>query len=154
MQLSTVQWLLEHTASSIEEANDAARTVWILLFEHFAVFTSGGNELEGAVFNVAGEERDEEEDAEKNAVIMALLRVMVLRGAPPPELLSQLSPERAQVVQEGERLRARLPAYLAQRQALLEEHSRLIAPLRDLVSLYEDPTNVEDLWALGLGAAP
>jgi hypothetical protein len=58
------------------------------------------------------------------------------------------------MLQEGGRLRARLPAYLVQRRALLDEHCPLIAPLRALVHGYEEPTTTEELWATGLGADP
>jgi hypothetical protein len=58
------------------------------------------------------------------------------------------------LVQEGVRLRARLPAYLVQRRALLETHCPLIKPLRAIVSGYEVSSATEDLWATGLGAAP
>jgi hypothetical protein len=58
------------------------------------------------------------------------------------------------VVEEGARLRAGFPAYLARRRALLAEDTSLIAPLRALVSSYEEPTTTEELWATGLGALP
>jgi hypothetical protein len=80
----------------------------------------------------------------------ALLRVMVLRGAPPDSLTTRLAPDHAQVVQEGARLRVRFPAYLAQRQAFLDAHCPLIAPLQDLVHGYEMPTVTDELWATGL----
>jgi hypothetical protein len=65
----------------------------------------------------------------------ALLRVMVLRDAPPQELAILFSPEITQVVQDGAKLRARLPGFLERRRAFLEEHAGcpLIAPLRGLV---------------------
>jgi hypothetical protein len=90
-----------------------------------------------------------------SAELSALLRVMVLRSAPPADLASQLRPEHARVVEEGARLRAALPAYLAQRQALLDAHCPLIAPLRALIREYDpEPTTTEELWATGLDAAP
>jgi hypothetical protein len=49
------------------------------------------------------------------AKVTALLRVMVLQGDPPAELVARLEPIHAQVVEDGGRLRAALPAYLAQR---------------------------------------
>jgi hypothetical protein len=49
-----------------------------------------------------------------------------------------MSLEHSHIVEEGARLRAGLPAYLAQRRAL--------------VSSYEEPTTTEELWATGLGA--
>jgi hypothetical protein len=78
---------------------------------------------------------------------------MVLHDAPPAELTARLAPEHRQAVHEGARLRARLPAHLAQRRALLDAHCPLIAPLQDLVHGYEMPTITDELWATGLGAA-
>jgi hypothetical protein len=70
-------------------------------------------------------------------------------------LLALMSPEPARVVQEGARLRARLPAYLARRRALLDAHcSALLPPLRALVHSYMDLTTTEELWATGPGQAP
>jgi hypothetical protein len=56
------------------------------------------------------------------------------------------------VVEEGAWLRAALPAYLARRRALLDDHCPLIAPLLALVRGYDpEPTTTE---ATGLGVAP
>jgi hypothetical protein len=55
------------------------------------------------------------------------------------------------VVEEGAQLRAGLPAFLARRRALIAEHTSLIAPLRALISSYEEPTTTAELWATGLG---
>jgi hypothetical protein len=55
-------------------------------------------------------------------------------------------------VEEGARLRARLPAYLLRRQALLNAHCPLIAPLRTIINGYETPTTNDELWDTGLGA--
>jgi hypothetical protein len=78
---------------------------------------------------------------------------MVLKGVPPACYLleTSLSVENIQVVKAGARIRMRLPAYLAQRRALVDEHSPLIAPLQALVCGYEEPTTTEELWATGLG---
>ena len=83
-----------------------------------------------------------------------MLRVMLLREEPPDpaNFDSSFSLCTARLVQEASQLRARLPAYLVQRRALLDEHCPLIAPLRALVSGYEVPTT-EELWATGLGTA-
>jgi hypothetical protein len=62
--------------------------------------------------------------------------------------------EHMQVLQEGARLRERLPAYLAQRRNLLEIHCPLIPPLQATVSAYEKPTTTDELWATGTGAVP
>jgi hypothetical protein len=97
-----------------------------------------------------------EDDPEENlAELTAFLRALVLRGAPPPAVVASLSSEQVRVVQEGARLRARLPAYLVQRWALLDENcSMLLPPLRALVHGYMELTTTEELWATGLGAAP
>jgi hypothetical protein len=79
------------------------------------------------------------------AEVTALLRVIVLKGAPPDEPVAFLRPEHTQVVEEGARLRAALPAYHRQRWTLLDAHCPLIASLRE-------PTT-EELWATGLGVA-
>jgi hypothetical protein len=86
--------------------------------------------------------------------LTALLRVMVLRNAPPADLVIRTAVQHLRLVKDGARLRARLPAYLARRRALLAEHTSLIAPLRALVSSYEEPTTTEELWATGLGTLP
>jgi hypothetical protein len=100
-----------------------------------------------------GDFDDDDEDVDFDAaVVTALLRVMVLRGGPPDDLSRHLSREHARVVEEGARLRAGLPAYLARRQAILVEHCPLIAPLLALVHGYETPTTTAELWATGLGA--
>jgi hypothetical protein len=83
---------------------------------------------------------------------------MVLRGAPPPALVALLSPEPARVVQEGARLRARLPAYLAHRRAYLDLRcpriSALPVLLRAVIYGFEGPATTEELWATGLGQIP
>jgi hypothetical protein len=69
---------------------------------------------------------------------------MVLRSDPPQHW--RASPHYSRVVEEeGARLRAGLPAYLARRRALLTEHTSLIAPLWALASSYEEPTTTEEL---------
>jgi hypothetical protein len=128
---ATVQWLLEHGGADIANTNPDGRTVWDLLWKHFAANAHTG-------YAAA-------------ASLTPLLRVMVLQGAPPVDLVAQMHPQHSQVAEEGTRLRARLPAYLARRRALLAEHTSLIAPLRALVSGYEEPTTTEELWATGLG---
>jgi hypothetical protein len=65
--------------------------------------------------------------------VTSLLQVIILRGALPAWLTARLSLKHAQVVEEGAQLRAGLPAYLAQRRALLDAHCPLIPPLRALV---------------------
>ena len=113
------------------------KTVWDLLKDHLIA------SAQDWIYYVAHDD----------ATIIALLRVLVLRGAPPAELTAELSPERASVVHQGARLRARLPAYLVQRRVLLDEHCLLIAPLRAFIYGYEELSTTEELWATGLGTA-
>ena len=111
--LQPVQWLLEHGGANITDVMPDGRTVWDLL-ERFLIADSGSQQDHDSV------------------AVTALLRVMVLRQAPPADLTARLSPEHRLVVEEGARLRAGLPAYLVQRHALLNSHTSLIEPLRDL----------------------
>jgi hypothetical protein len=137
-----VAWLLEHGGADILDVANNGATVWDVL-ETFLVGRSVEDE----------EDSDDDDPMYDATAVTALLRVMVLQDAPPAELTERLSPEHATVVQEGPRLRARLPASLAQRRALLDAHCPLIAPLLDLVHGYEVPTTTDELWATGLGAA-
>jgi ankyrin repeat protein len=84
--------------------------------------------------------------------ITAMLRVMVLHIDPPESLTEDLAEPLQWIVQDGARLRARLPAYLAQRRAHFVAHCPLLAPLWDLVYGYEKPTTTDELWATGLWA--
>jgi hypothetical protein len=138
--LEIVAWLLEHGGANIADVDIEGRTVWNILEEHLVEDEEGSGD-------------DDEDPVYDATMVTALLRVMVLRGAPPAELTACLAPEHAQGVHEGARLRARLPAYLAKRRALLDTHCPLIAPLQDLVHGYEIPTTTDELWATGLGAA-
>jgi hypothetical protein len=133
-RLPLVKWLLDHGAD-VADVTKNGMTVWTLL----------GHKLSRG--------DDGERKTDPDATVTALLRVMVLCGAPPAWLIKQLSPDDLRVVQKGARLRAGLPAYLARRQALLAEHCPLIAPLLALVHGYETPTTTDELWATGLGAA-
>jgi hypothetical protein len=135
-QLELVPWLVEHGGANIANIADYdGTTVW--------------DELERHLVNDDGEDLDPDYDA---TAVTVLLRVMVLRDAPPAELITRLSPEHARVVQDGARLRAQFPAYLGQRHVLLDMHCPLIAPLQDLVHGFEVPTTTDELWATGLGA--
>jgi hypothetical protein len=122
-EFHTLAWLLEHGGSNIAEKDRKGRTAWDLL--DFRI-TVGCSSSDG---------------------VSALLRIMVVRGAPPVQYVARMSSEHVQLVEEGARLLARLPTYLARR---LKVHCPLIAPLRDLVSSYEYPTTTEELWATAL----
>jgi hypothetical protein len=122
--LRCITWLLEHGAS-FPEATICGQNIWNEVLRYFV--THYGD-------------------------VAPLLRVMVLRASPPATFEARLSPAHAQIVREGARLRAGLPAYLVQRRALLDEHCPLLTPLRGLVYGYEEPTNAEDIWATGIDA--
>jgi hypothetical protein len=133
---STTQFLLEHRDANIDDVNNGGETVWGLLTDHLKYL-------------------EEWEDLEDLGARSGLLRVLALRGALPPALVALLSPEDINMVQEGARLRARLPAYLGRRRALLDAHCPvLLPPLRALVHGYMELTTAEELWATGLGTAP
>jgi hypothetical protein len=138
-KLDTVAWLFEHGGANISDYDGA--TIWEKLGKHLIEDEEGSDD---------GSSVDSNYDT---AAVTALLRVMVLRRAPPAELTVHLSPEHAPLVKEGTRLRARLPAYLKQRRTLLDVHCLLIAPLRALVHCYEVPTTTDELWAMGLDVA-
>jgi hypothetical protein len=134
--ITTAMWLIERGADIGDEHFAAGRptpeTVWDMVVEVMYMSLDKNHMKE----------------------VTALLRVMLLRSAPPTGLASRIAPEHARVVEEGARLRAGLPAYLVLRRALLDAHCPLIPPLLDLVYGYEIPTTTEELWATGLGAPP
>jgi ankyrin repeat protein len=140
-KLATVQYLLEHGDADIGDTLRDGDTIWDMIFQYL---------IEGRRVQNAAGDKPYVYDA---TAVTSLLRVMVLRGAPLAERTARLSREHAQVVTDGARLRAGLPAYLAQRQALLDAHCPLISPLCTLVHGYEEPTTTDELWATGLGAA-
>jgi hypothetical protein len=76
--------------------------------------------------------------------------VVVLQDDPPPIIMArEMAVEIASVLQEGARLRERLPAYLAKRYAFLNECCSLI--VEDMVSACLMPTSTEQLRATRLG---
>jgi hypothetical protein len=137
----TEQYLLEESGASIEDITKDNVTVWDLLTDHLK--------------NAADSDDDNKEDP---LALIGLLRVLVLRDAPPPTLVALMSPESARVVQEGARLRARLPAYLTHRRAYLDLRcpriSLLPGELRAVIHGFEGPATNEELWPTGLGTAP
>jgi hypothetical protein len=137
---ATMQYLLEHADANMDDVNNNGETVWGLRIERL-------------------EDDDMRYEVEADTLALpGLLRFLVLRGAPPPALLALLSPEPARVVQEGARLRAQLPAYLAYRCAYLNLRCPRICLLPDvlraLIYSFEGLATTEELWAMGLGQAP
>jgi hypothetical protein len=130
-KFETVHWLLEHGGANAADMTPNGQTIW--------------DKLSIKLLNYKLLNYDPE-------ILTALLRVIVLQSSPTTALMARLSPEHRTVVQEGARLRARLPAYLARRRALLDENCPLIGPLQALVIGYEEATTTEELWATGLGA--
>jgi hypothetical protein len=137
-RFETMRYLLEEAGANVEDSNNFGNNVWEILKRHLEM---------AAIYQ-------EEVDP---AALTSLLRVMVLRSAPPPALVALLSPEDTAMVQEGARLRARLPAYLAHRRAYLDSRcpriSLLPGVLRALIYGFEAPGTTEELWATGLGQA-
>jgi hypothetical protein len=116
-----LQWLIEYGGAQITDTDNAGDSVW-----------SGyhrGYEKYGlpAVLRAAYTKSDDGEyvsidgeyvRASFDAALLSMLRVMLLHGDLPDLLAKDLAPPLQRIVQEGARLRARLPAYLTQRQAL------------------------------------
>jgi hypothetical protein len=141
---SVVTWHLEHGTAQITDTDNVGNSVWDSPY---------GSALPQSLICAYMNKRDGEcVPTEKDAALTAMLRVMVLHGAPIASLTRDLAPPLQRIVQDGARLRARLPSYLARRRALLDAHCPLLQPLRDLVRGYEEPTTTDELWATGLGA--
>jgi hypothetical protein len=138
---ATMQYLLEEAGANMADVNNDKETAWDLLILHLE--------------EIADDDSDDDEEEYDHSALTGLLRVMVLRSAPPLTLVALLSLEPTCVVQEGARLLARLPAYLVRRRALLDAHcSVLLPPLQALVHSYMELTTTEELWATGLGTVP
>jgi hypothetical protein len=121
------QYLIEHTDADIEEVNDCGETVYDHLILHIERGITRGGEP---------------------AALTALLRVLVLRSSLPDVLTSLLSLNNQRVVQEGVRIRARLPSYRVERRKLFDEQCNLLLPpIRDLVGDYMQLTITDDIWA-------
>jgi hypothetical protein len=132
-KLAKAKWLPEHGGASLTDVTVNDMKVWDLLVGYIMWC---------------------DHDA---VAVTALLRAMILKGPHPPvnfTLETYLSTEHVQVIHDVTRIRARLPAYLAQRRALVDEHSPLIAPLQALICGYEEPKTTEELWATGIGKEP
>jgi hypothetical protein len=161
-----VQWLLEHGGAQFTDTNNEGNSVWTVRRYHGlpallrCAYTKGDD---GKYVTVDGEyvpadpvdPHDPDgswRDPDDIRTITAVLRAMVLHGGPPESLAQDLAPPLRQIVHDGARLRARLPAYLTQRRALLDAHCPLLPPLLALVHGYEVPATTDELWATGLGA--
>ena len=141
-----VQWLLEHGGAQITDVDNRGKSVWSDRAASFSFLSLRLRETYKR--NDAGEYVP----TANTARLTTMLRAMVLHGGPPESLTAALAPPLQRIVQDGARLRARLPAYLAQRRALVDAHCPLLPPLRALVHGYEEPTTTDEFWATGLGA--
>jgi hypothetical protein len=127
-KLPVVTWILEHGGGDIAEANARGDTIWHLLKNDPRI-------------------RPQITKDHDTAELSALLRVMVLRGVPPAGHVARLRIEHTRILEDGMKLRARLPKYLKRRRALIDQSCPLIADLQAIVSSYEEPTTTEELWA-------
>jgi hypothetical protein len=151
-----VQWLLEYGGAQLTDNDNEGTSVCNAPGIHglpHMLKTTYKKSYNGEYVFINGEYVPDGRRLHEDIVaVTAMLRVMLLHGGPPESLTKDLAPPFQQIVQDGARLRARLPAYLAQRRALLDAHCPLLPPLRDLVHGYEEPTTTDELWATGLGA--
>jgi hypothetical protein len=146
-----VQWLLEFGGAQITDTDNAGISVWTVDWQdglpHMLIGAYAINRV-GKFMSLDGEYIEMGDIV----ALTAMLRVMLLHGGPSEFLAKDLAPPFQQIVQDGARLRARLPAYLTQRRALLDAHCPLLPPLQALVHGYEEPTTTDEFWATGLGA--
>jgi hypothetical protein len=145
-----VQWLLEHGNAQITDSNSVGDSVWTERYGLPVMLKRAYAESNDGRFPTFKGDHVREGDL---VAFTAMLRVMVLHGGPPESLANALAPPFQRIVQDGARLRARLPAYLAERRARLETYCPLLAPLAAIVHCYEAPTTTDELWATGLGAS-
>jgi hypothetical protein len=143
-KFSIVQWLLEYGGAQITDVDDEGRSLWTR--------SQRRDSNVGGLFRHAYENKKGKYVFIDILELKAMLRVMVLHGAPPESVAEGLAPPLQRIVQDGARLRARLPAYLTERRAIVDAHCPLLPPLRDLVRGYEEPTTIDEFWATELGA--
>jgi hypothetical protein len=142
-------WLLEFGGAKITDKDKAGDSVWTGRYQHYLKTA-----LKAAYSDRPADEIQSRRTfgiPEEIPEVTAMLRVMVLHSGPPESCAYDLVPSLQQILQDGARLRARLPEYLTQRRALIDAHCPLLSPLRDLVHGYEEPTTTDELWATGLG---
>jgi hypothetical protein len=149
---TVVQWLLEYGGAQITDTNNEGASVWTDFWLDGlpnSLRSAYIADDDGEYYIVYGDYVPNVDMAE----LTAMLRVMVLHGGPPESLTKDFAPPLQQIVHDGARLRARLPAYLAQRRIVIDAHCTLLPPLQDLVNGYEEPTTTDELWATVLGAS-
>jgi hypothetical protein len=125
----TARYLIEEAGANTNDCDMHNISLWELLLVYMAKVTRGDIvELDPSA-------------------LTALLRVMVLHSVP-HVLMHKLImlPERKYILEMGAKVRAALPAYLAQRRALLYNYTLLIAPLQIIVDDYMELTTTDELW--------
>jgi hypothetical protein len=149
-QPAMVQWLLEYGGAQLTDTDTYGYSVWTLDWEEslqYLLIDAYAKDDDDEYVSIDGEYTQTDFTAE----ITSMLRVIVLYGGPPDSLTADLAPPLQRIIRDGARLRARLPAYLAQRRTLLNAHCSLLPPLQDLVHGYEEAITTDELWATGLG---
>jgi hypothetical protein len=157
--LNTVAWLLEHGGADMSQLQCSGSS------RHKCNGKSIWHQLGGGLSHVLSWD-DEDDDVRVTmdrkpkrtterwmaewragaAEVDTLLKVLVLRQDPPPEMEAHLSRKGLEIMHTGARIRAQLPAYRARRLALLGVHCPLLPPLLALVSGYAEPTTTSDFW--------
>jgi hypothetical protein len=145
-----VQWLLEYGNAQITDTNSVGDLVWTEGYGLPVMLKRAYAESNDGRFPTYKGDHVREGDI---VAFAAMLHVMVLHSEPPESLTNALAPPFQRIVRDGARLRARLPAYLAGRRALLDTNCPLLLPLQALVHGYKEPTTTDELWATGLGAS-
>jgi hypothetical protein len=79
------------------------------------------------------------------AGMSTLIKVITLLCDIPADVSDGISSQHIELIEEGRQLRARFPAYLEQRSALLVTHCPLPVVLQEVVAAYAEPTRV-DVW--------
>jgi hypothetical protein len=112
-----VQWLLEYGGAQIIDTDEEGGSVWTDNRQH-TYYGLPAKPVGAYIGYYDGEYAPYGDIVE----LTAMLCVLVLHGGPPESLAQDMAPPLQQIVEDGARLRARLPAYLAQRRALLDAH--------------------------------
>jgi hypothetical protein len=120
-----VKYLVEEMGASMDSVDGNSNSAWSLLTKTSVMFDRDG--------------------------LTGLLQVLLVKGALAPHYLALVLPYHQRLVEEGEELRKRLPAYYDDRVAALAITSQLPADLVAIVVRLEGPPTAAHLWATGLG---
>jgi hypothetical protein len=150
---SVAKWLLKTGRARISEVNHngfTALSIAATSGPHYLVrwlLEEGGAKITDVVM-IRGEYRSIWKDLNvyaRDAELPSLLRVMVLLGDAPADFIAKLSPQNAQIVTQGQRIRALRPLYLKQQQNMIQTTCPLPNVLHAIVATYVEPTP-EDMW--------